>query len=83
MEIWLYLALVAALAALLLALVFARQVNSASPGSDRMQELMGAIREGAMAFIKREYTAVAVFVAVMAVLIFVLLVLLVPLFFPF
>jgi len=72
-EIWLYLALLAALAALLLALIFARQVNSASPGSDRMQELMGAIREGAMAFIKREYTAVAVFVAVMAVLIFVLL----------
>ncbi len=73
MEIWLYLALVAALAALALAVVFARQVNSSSPGSDRMQELMGAIREGAMAFIRREYTAVAMFVAVMAVLIFVLL----------
>ncbi|MDJ0953554.1 MAG: sodium-translocating pyrophosphatase, partial [Acidimicrobiia bacterium] len=73
MEIWLYLALAAALAALVLATVFARQVNSASPGSARMQELMGAIREGAMAFIRREYMAVAVFVAVMAVLIFVLL----------
>ncbi len=73
MEIWLYLALAAALAALVLATVFARQVNSASPGSARMQELMGAIREGAMAFILREYMAVAVFVAVMAVLIFVLL----------
>jgi K(+)-stimulated pyrophosphate-energized sodium pump len=72
-EIWLYLAIVAALAAIVLALVFARQVNSASPGSDRMQELMGAIREGAMAFIRREYTAVAGFVAVMAILIFVLL----------
>jgi K(+)-stimulated pyrophosphate-energized sodium pump len=72
-EIWLYLALVAALAALTLAALFARQVNSASPGSDRMQELMGAIREGAMAFIRREYTAVAGFVAIMAVLIFVLL----------
>ncbi len=73
MEIWLYLALVAALAALALALGFARQVNSSSPGSDRMQELMGAIREGAMAFIRREYTAVAGFVAVMAILIFALL----------
>ncbi len=73
MEIWLYLAIVAALAALVLAAVFARQVNSASPGSDRMQELMAAIREGAMAFIRREYTAVAGFVAIMAILIFVLL----------
>ena len=73
MEIWLYLALVAALAALILAAVFARQVNSSDPGSDRMQELMAAIREGAMAFIRREYTAVAGFVLVMAILIFVLL----------
>ena len=73
MQIWLYLAMVAALAALALASVFARQVNSASPGNERMQELMGAIRDGAMAFIRREYTAVAGFVLVMAILIFVLL----------
>ena len=73
MEIWLYLAIVAALAALVLAVTFARHVNQASPGNDRMQELMEAIREGAMAFIRREYTAVAAFVLVMAVLIFVLL----------
>ena len=72
-EIWLYLAIVAAVAAIALAALFAQQVNSASPGSDRMQELMGAIREGAMAFIRREYTAVAGFVAIMAILIFVLL----------
>ena len=58
---------------LYLAALFARQVNSASPGNELMQELMGAIREGAMAFIRREYTAVAGFVAIMAILIFVLL----------
>ncbi len=73
MEIWLYLAIAIALGALVLAAVFARQVNSASPGNELMQELMGAIREGAMAFIKREYTAVSGFVAVMAMLIYVLL----------
>ena len=73
MEIWLYLAIVAALAALVLAVSFARQVNRASPGNERMQELMGAIREGANAFIRREYTAVTAFVIVMAALIFVLL----------
>ncbi|MCP4309169.1 MAG: sodium-translocating pyrophosphatase [bacterium] len=73
MEIWLYLAMGSALAALVLALTFARQVNSASPGNDLMQELMGAIREGAMAFIRREYTAVTGFVVIMALLIFALL----------
>jgi K(+)-stimulated pyrophosphate-energized sodium pump len=72
-EIWLYLAILAAVAALGLAFLFARQVISSSPGNDRMVELMGAIREGAMAFIRREYTAVAGFVLVMAILIFVLL----------
>jgi len=72
-EIWLYLAIVAALAALSLAFVFARNVNEASPGNERMVELMEAIREGAMAFIRREYTAVAGFVVIMAILIFVLL----------
>ena len=71
--IWLWLAIVLAVAALGLAWFFARQVNSADPGNDRMQELMGAIREGAMAFISREYRAVAIFVAVLAVLIGILL----------
>jgi K(+)-stimulated pyrophosphate-energized sodium pump len=72
-EIWLYLALAIAVAALALAFTFSRQVNAASPGSDRMRELMEAIREGAMAFIRREYMAVAGFVVIMAILIFVLL----------
>jgi K(+)-stimulated pyrophosphate-energized sodium pump len=71
--IWLWLSLLLAVAALGLAFVFAREVNSADPGNDRMRELMSAIREGAMAFIRREYTAVAVFVAVLAVLILVFL----------
>ena len=70
---WLWLALVAAVAALLLASLFARQVNEADPGNERMQELMAAIREGAMTFIRREYAAVAVFVAILTVLILVFL----------
>ena len=71
--IWLYLALLAAVAALALAAFFAKQVNAASPGNETMVELMVAIREGAMAFIKREYTAVAVFVAIMTGLILIFL----------
>ncbi|MCH7668023.1 MAG: sodium-translocating pyrophosphatase [Acidobacteria bacterium] len=63
----------AGVGALVLAAIFAREVNAADPGNDRMVELMQDIREGAMTFLRREYTAVTGFVAVMAVLIFVLL----------
>jgi len=72
-DLWLYIAVGAGIAGLLLAVVFSRQVMAAPQGNDRMKELSAAIREGSMAFLKREYTWVAVFVALMAVLIFVLL----------
>ncbi len=72
-EVWLYIAAAMGVAALILAFVYARQVTSADPGNDRMVELMGAIREGSMAFLKREYRAIAIFVALMTVLIMVLL----------
>jgi K(+)-stimulated pyrophosphate-energized sodium pump len=71
--IWLYLAIAVSVAALGLAYFFANQVNRADPGNERMQELMAAIREGAMAFIRREYMAVAGFVVVLAILILVFL----------
>ena len=63
-------AALAALAGLLLAAVFARQVTDADPGNERMRELMGAIREGSMAFLRRQYTVLTGFVAVVAILIF-------------
>ena len=63
-------AAVAAIAGLVLAGFYARQVIAADPGNERMVELMGAIREGAMAFLRRQYTVLAGFVAVVALLIF-------------
>ncbi len=72
-DFWLYVAVAAGIAGLLLAVVFARQVLAAPEGNDRMIELSASIREGAMAFLKREYTWVAAFVVLMAVLIFALL----------
>ena len=71
--IWLWLALILGVSALALAAYFGRQVNAADPGNELMQDLMAEIRKGAMAFIKREYTAVAVFVVVLAVLILIFL----------
>jgi K(+)-stimulated pyrophosphate-energized sodium pump len=70
---WLYVAVAAGAMALLLAAFYARQVLAAPQGSDRMKEISAAIREGSMAFLRREYLWVAVFVLAMAVLIFSLL----------
>ncbi|MEA1901965.1 MAG: sodium-translocating pyrophosphatase [Actinomycetota bacterium] len=69
----LYIALVAGVAALVLAVYFSRAVLAFPRGNERMVELSTAIRHGAMAFMKREYTWVSVFVVIMAVLIAVLL----------
>ena len=66
-------AVVAGVAALLLAVFYARSVLSADQGNDRMKELSAAIREGADAFMKREYTWIAVFVVALAILISVML----------
>ena len=64
----LYIALVAGVAGLLLAVYFTRVVLAAPQGNERMIELSTAIRAGAMAFLRRDYIWVSVFVVVMAVL---------------
>ncbi len=64
-----YLAFVSALAALGLAGFFFADVKKASPGNERMVFLMTEIQNGARAFLRQEYTWVAAFVAVLAVLI--------------
>ncbi len=71
--VWIYLALVAGLAALVLAYFYANQVIAAPQGSDRMKEISAAISDGANAFLRREYTWVAAFVVILAILISVLL----------
>ncbi len=72
-ETLLYIALVAGVAGLALAFYYSRWVLAKPQGNARMIELGLAIRAGADAFLRRQYTWVAVFVVVMAVLIAVLL----------
>jgi K(+)-stimulated pyrophosphate-energized sodium pump len=72
-DLYVTLAAASAVLALLLAAFYGRQVLATSPGSIRMIELSAAIREGADAFLRREYTWMAGFVAMMAALIFALL----------
>jgi K(+)-stimulated pyrophosphate-energized sodium pump len=68
-----YIAAAAAIAGLLLAAYFSKVVNAADEGTELMKELAAAIREGATAFLKREYRWVAVFVAVMTLVIWIVL----------
>ena len=63
-----YLAALSALAALVLAFYFYKQVEAESPGDERMVYLMNEIRTGARAFLRKEYTWVAVFVVAMMLL---------------
>ncbi|MDH5372348.1 MAG: sodium/proton-translocating pyrophosphatase, partial [Acidimicrobiia bacterium] len=70
---FLWAALVMGLAGLGLAFYYARLVLAASQGNELMIEISSNIRAGAMAFLRREYTWVAVFVAAMFLLIGLLL----------
>ncbi len=58
----------------LLALVFAMAqaswVGKQEVGTERMDELSGFIREGAMAFLKKEYRVLVIFVVIIAALLF-------------
>lgn len=48
--------------ALLFALYKANSIEKVSPGNERMKEIASYIEEGAMAFLKREYNALSIFV---------------------
>ena len=55
--------------ALIFALVLGKGINGKSAGNERMKELAGYIQDGAMAFLKREYFYLAIFVGTVCVLI--------------
>jgi|DewCreStandDraft_5_1066085.scaffolds.fasta_scaffold01949_14 K(+)-stimulated pyrophosphate-energized sodium pump len=69
MEYWALATGGAALVGLIVALLYAKMVTKEPPGDEKMQEIAGAIREGAMAFIRREYQVLAVFVVIVFALI--------------
>jgi K(+)-stimulated pyrophosphate-energized sodium pump len=64
--------MIAAVAGLTLAGFFANKVLSIKVTDSKVEELSSAIREGSMAFLKRMYTWISVFVVILAVLISVL-----------
>ena len=72
-EFWLYAAMAMGVLALIVAFVYSRQVLAADPGNEKMVELMDIIRTGSMAFLRREYLAIAFFVAILTALIVIFL----------
>ena len=67
MDMLVYVAPACALAALVFALILWLKLGKAEAGSKEMRDIADAIHEGAMAFMKREYTYLAVFVVVLTI----------------
>jgi len=52
-------ALVCAAAAVVYGLIITQRLMAKSPGNERMQEISGAVQEGAQAYLNRQYTIIA------------------------
>lgn len=63
------LAVVAAVIGLVVAFCLAAWIRKTEEGTDRMKEIAGYIREGAMAFLKREYKTMVIVIVVLFLLI--------------
>ena len=65
----LYVAIICGIIAVLYGIVTSRQVLGMSPGNQRMVEVSKAIQEGAAAYLKRQYTTIAIVGIIVAIII--------------
>jgi len=70
MDYLFYVSAGASVLALVTAFILASIVKSKPAGDGKMTEIANAIKEGAMAFLKREYQIIAIFIAVLFVVLF-------------
>ena len=64
-----FVAPIAAIVGLIVAFCLASWIGKADEGTDRMKEIAGFIREGAMAFLRREYKTMVIVIVVLFLLI--------------
>ncbi|MCJ7561059.1 sodium/proton-translocating pyrophosphatase, partial [Candidatus Bathyarchaeota archaeon] len=64
---------IAAVISIIVGLYFYRYVEKQDSGNEKMREISDAIRDGARAFIKREYTTLFIFVAIVSALMLIFL----------
>ncbi|MGO9639991.1 MAG: sodium-translocating pyrophosphatase [Candidatus Acidiferrales bacterium] len=69
-EPWVWFFLVVSVVSLCVAWIFARWVLAADTGTKAMQDISGAIKEGAEAFLKRQYTTIYGLSVVLGILLF-------------
>ncbi|HVU30705.1 MAG TPA: sodium-translocating pyrophosphatase [Sphingomicrobium sp.] len=65
----LYVAIICGIIAVLYGIITSRQVLSLSSGNQRMVEVSAAIQEGAAAYLKRQYTTIAIVGIIVAIII--------------
>ncbi len=68
----LYLIIAAGLLAVIYGVLARASLMKASTGNERMNEIAGAIQEGAKAYLKKQYTAIAIVGIVVTILLFIL-----------
>lgn len=65
-----YIAIGLGLLAVIYGIVTSQQVLGAAAGNEKMQEISGAVQEGAQAYLKRQYTTIAMVGVVVAIIVF-------------
>src|SRR5438105_9738684 len=68
---WLVFSGVTAILAILVGFALMRGVLAADEGTPKMREIAGAIQEGALAYLRRQFKTIAVIIVPLAVLVFV------------
>ena len=64
--LWWLIVPAASLLALLFAYIFYRQIMNACPGDEQMQAIAAHVREGAYAYLRRQYKVVLIFLLIVA-----------------